>query len=170
MNVKAELVKGGQVLGSSFRKVSEVNSDTTKLEEEANEHDYKDNKRYNSNPDEVDPIVADLIKSIQSRQISIDNGASMIVGRIRVKFVEAIKSSSNSDEFSVGDFRYLDDVLFNDLRYVIASVIKFGSRGTMPFGHCLKMIVDTAKMINYFIPDRDYTRIKKILGAVYNEF
>ena len=96
----------------------------------------------------------------------------MIVGRIRVRFVNAIRNNKENSQFGyeISSFQYLDEVLFNDMTYIINSVMQFGSRGTIPLSYIMRMITDTANLIEYYIPEDDYTNIRNILGAVYNEF
>lgn len=123
-------------------------------------------------PNDVDPIVVGIIKSVKARQIPITSAASMIVGRIRVRFVNAIRNNKENSQFGyeITSFQYLDEVLFNDMTYIINSVMQFGSRGTIPLSYIMRMITDTANLIEYYIPEDDYTSIRNILGAVYNEF
>ena len=132
----------------------------------------KSKSNFSLNKNDVDPIVISIIKSVKGRQIPITSAASMIVGRIRVRFVNAIRNNKENSQFGyeIGSFQYLDEVLFNDMTYIINSVMQFGSRGTIPLSYIMRMITDTANLIEYYIPEDDYTNIRNILGAVYNEF
>lgn len=121
---------------------------------------------------DVDAIVVNTIRSLKGRGISIDRAASIITGRIRVKFVNAIRNHDQNSqfEFEIASFRYLDEILFNDLVEIIKSIMQFGSRSGLSMSQVMKMIIDTASLIEYYIPKEDCNDIRDILGVVYNEF
>ena len=120
----------------------------------------------------MDYIVINAYNSAAKFQIPIERAASIITGRIRVRFVEGIRNFVENDVhgFEVSNLQYLDEVLFNNLEYIVFSVMKFGSKGScITMAQCLKMIRDTAKMIDYKIDQNSYDEIEKILKVVYNE-
>lgn len=156
--------------GKNSSKDSQANEVTSNDQTQSTVTKSKSNFSLNKN--DVDPIVISIIKSVKGRQIPITSAASMIVGRIRVRFVNAIRNNKENSQFGyeISSFQYLDEVLFNDMTYIINSVMQFGSRGTIPLSYIMRMITDTANLIEYYIPEDDYTNIRNILGAVYNEF
>lgn len=160
----ASLVKGGQRLSGTDVKKSTILSNK-------NNQDSTSPKAQSSSG-EIDMIVLKTIEMYKARYISVDTFASMIVGRIRVRFVNAIRRNKENSEFGyeITSFKYLDEILFNDLVYVISTVAKYGKRGTLTISQVMRMITDTANVIEYYIPETDLNEIKNILGAVYDEF
>ena len=120
----------------------------------------------------VDYIAINAYNSAVTNRLSIDAAASIIVGRIRVKFVDGIRKHPENDpqEFDIKDLRYMDDILFDDLEYLIKSVIRFGSNGScIKINQCMRMIRDAANLIYYKISSTTYSEIESILKVVYNE-
>lgn len=120
----------------------------------------------------VDYIAVNAYNSAVTNRLSIDAAASIIVGRIRVKFVEGIRRHPENEpqEFDIASLRYMDDILFNDLEYLIKSVIRFGSNGAcIKINQCMRMIRDAANLIYYKINNTTYNEIEAILKVVYNE-
>lgn len=166
MGVQATFTKGNSVL-SGDKTIAEKLSSI-----DGNDVEKTSAQVIGGSTKEVDTIVVNTVKAVKGRMLAIDRAASIITGRIRVKFVSAIRShSSNSQfEYEIASFKYLDEILFDDLTDIIRSIIQFGSRSGISHGQVMKMIVDTAKLIEYFIPEEDYNDIRNILGVVYNEF
>lgn len=129
-------------------------------------------KKENQGPRELDMIVQRTINMLKTKHITLPVAANIIVGRIRVRFVNAIRRNKENSSFGyeITSFKYLDEILFNDLSYIICSTVQFGSAGSLSLNQVMKMIVDTSNVIEYYIPEDDYEDIKNILGAVYNEF
>lgn len=166
--IKASLSKGSKVLGGEGyeepKKPAFGNKDTKNTEKMAvvTTQGVKD----------VDMIVVNTIKSAKARILAPSVAASIITGRIRVKFVNAVRTNTDNAQFGyeIQSFKYLDDILFNDLQYIVQSIINFGSRSTLTLSQIMKMIVDTSNVIEYYIPEEDYNDIKNILGVLFNEF
>lgn len=121
---------------------------------------------------QVDFIVLNTYNATMLNKIPADKAASIIVGRIRVKFVEGIKTNPENEpvEFDIQSLKYLDDVLFEDLEYLIRSVLYFGTNGVcIKVSQCMKMIRDTANLIYYKLGQTAYNEIEGILKVVYNE-
>lgn len=166
--IKASLSKGNKVLGGEGYE---------EPKKEANNYkNVKDSEKTTvatvQGMKDVDMIVVNTIRSAKARILSPSISASIITGRIRVKFVDAVRKNTDNSQFGyeIQSFKYLDDILFNDLQYVIQSIINFGSRSTLTLNQIMKMIVDTSNVIEYYIPEEDYNDIKNILGVLFNEF
>lgn len=166
--VKASLSKGNKVLGGEGY-VDESKPVTTFK-------DSKDTEKMavvtTQGVKDVDMIVVNTIKSAKARILSPTIAASIITGRIRVKFVDAVRKNKENSPFGyeIQSFKYLDEILFNDLQYILQSIITFGSRSTLTLNQIVKMIVDTSNVIEYYIPEEDYNDIRNILGVLFNEF
>lgn len=120
----------------------------------------------------IDYIVVNAYNSAARMQIPTTRAASIITGRIRVKFTEGIKSLSDNavNGFDISSLKYLDEVLFDNLQYIITAVMQYGPKGsTITLSQCMKMIRDTANLIDYRLSQNSYDEIEKILKVVYNE-
>ena len=125
-----------------------------------------------SNNASIDFIVVNAYNSAARQQIPVTRAASIITGRIRVKFTEGIKSLSENavNGFDISSLKYLDEVLFDNMQYIVASVMHYGSKGSaITLSQCMKMIRDTANLIDYKLNQNSYEEIEKILKVVYNE-
>ena len=128
--------------------------------------DKKDDKQ------PVDYIVINAYNEAAKGRIPIQTAASIIVGRIRVCFIEGIAlfEGNGDPTFNVDAVRYVDEVLFNDLIYILTSVLRYGGKSAcLKRSQVLKMIRDTAKLIEYTIGEDYYNRIDSMLRVVYNE-
>ena len=121
---------------------------------------------------DVDMIVVNAINTLKAGRMSYKTAASIITGRIRVRFVNAIRRNKENSEFGyeITSFRYLDEILFNDLTYVLTTIFQWGSSGTLTLSQIMRMITDTSNVIEYYIPEEDLNDIRNILGVVYREF
>lgn len=119
-------------------------------------------------------VVSDVIAMARNRQIPIDRAASIITGRIRHTFVDAIRNNKeNTSEFGfeLDSFKYLDHIMFDDIISILESVMKFGSAYIpIKYNDIIKMITNTARMIEYYIPEKDYEIIRAALIEVYAAF
>lgn len=166
MPIKASLSRGGKVLGGAGYEPSNPTTNNTTGDTEkiavVTTQGVKD----------VDMIVVNIVKSAKARIVSAPTAASIITGRIRVRFVDAVRRNKENSQFGyeIQSFKYLDEILFDDLRYVIQSIISFGSKSTLTLNQIMKMITDTSNVIEYYIPEEDYNDIRNILGVLFNEF
>lgn len=165
MNVS--ITKGGKNLIEESRGF--IPSSPIKIKQQSTS---SDNTNQKSNNASIDYIVVNAYNSAARALIPVDKAASIITGRLRVKFVEGIKSFSENDvsEIDISSIKYLDEVLFNDLEYIICSVMRFTAKGScITLSQCMKMIRDTAKMVDYKIDQESYNEMEKIMKVVYNE-
>lgn len=129
-------------------------------------------ERGNDKQQPVDYIVINAYNEAAKGRIPLQTAASIIVGRIRVCFIEGIAlfEGNGDPTFNVDAVRYVDEVLFNDLIYILASVLRYGGKSAcLKRSQVLKMIRDTAKLIEYNINEDYYNRIDSMLKVVYNE-
>ena len=165
----ARIVKGNQDL-NTFKPVMAKDTDNKPNVDEiekVNHHNIDQQRKA-----QVDYIVLNTYNAAMLNKIPADKASSIIVGRIRVKFVEGIKTNPENEpvEFDIQSLRYLDDVLFSDLEYLIRSVLYFGTNGVcIKVSQCMKMIRDTANLIYYKLDQTSYNEIEGILKVVYNE-
>lgn len=162
---KAALTKGNRVLGGEGYEPDKKDASNNKYGEKVAAITAQGAK-------DVDMIVVNTIKAAKARILAPSIAASIVTGRIRVKFVDAVRKNTDNSQFGyeIQSFKYLDDILFNDLQYIVQSIINFGSRSSLTLNQIMKMIVDTSNVIEYYIPEEDYNDIKNILGVLYNEF
>ena len=166
-STKAALTRGNQVLSGNNKDVSIDTKDSSK--EESNIYVKTQTK---DGIKDVDMIVVNTINALKAGRMGIKNAASIITGRIRVRFVNAIRRNKENSEFGyeITSFKYLDEILFNDLTYVLSSIFQWGSSGTLTLPQIMRMITDTSNVIEYYIPEEDLNDIRNILGVVYREF
>ena len=129
-------------------------------------------ERGNDKQQPVDYIVINAYNEAAKGRIPLQTAASIIIGRIRVCFIEGIAlfEGNGDPTFNVDAVRYVDEVLFNDLIYILASVLRYGGKSAcLKRSQVLKMIRDTAKLIEYNISEDYYNRIDSMLKVVYNE-
>lgn len=120
----------------------------------------------------LDYIVVNAYNGALTQRITIDTAASIIVGRIRVKFIEGIKKchENGTVDMDIESLKYIDEVLFEDLEYIIKSVFHFGTKNAcIKLSQCMKMIRDAAALVQYQIDRNSYNEIESILKVVYNE-
>ena len=134
-SVKATIRRGDEVLSgegavikpSAQRRVIDNNErETTKKESQG--------------PRELDMIVHRTINMLKTKHITLPVAANIIVGRIRVRFVNAIRRNKENSSFGyeITSFKYLDEILFNDLSYIICSTVQFGSAGSLSLNQVMK--------------------------------
>lgn len=168
MGQKAALTRGGKVLSGNGKVVSTDDKSTSNKEESTG---YIKAQTKEGTKD-VDMIVVNTINTLKAGRMSYKTAASIITGRIRVRFVNAIRRNKENSEFGyeITSFRYLDEILFNDLTYVLTTIFQWGSSGTLTLSQIMRMITDTSNVIEYYIPEEDLNDIRNILGVVYREF
>lgn len=171
MASKAALVRGGQVLSGNSAIENKKKEELKGWESEEPSKEYVTVSTKSGNK-EVDMIVVNSIQMFKARRINPSVAASIITGRIRVRFVNAIRGNAENATFGyeVASFRYLDEILFNDLTYVLTTIFQYGSRGTLTLPQIMRMITDTSNIIEYYIPEDDLNDIRNILGVIYSEF
>ena len=162
---KASLTKGGKTLsGIDMETQAQPNKD-----EPSSEYVKISTKQGTK---DVDMIVVNTIRLLKAGRLNFKVAASIIVGRIRVRFVSAIRRNKENCkfEYEISSFRYLDEILFDDLAYILTTVFQYGSQGTLSVSQIMRVITDTSNVIEYYIPEDDLNDIRNILGAVYSEF
>ena len=163
--IKATLTKGGKpISGTGIEKVAQPEN-----AEPSSEY-VKVNTKQGTK--DVDMIVVNTIRMLKAGRLNYKVAASIIVGRIRVRFVNAIRRNKENSrfEYEISSFKYLDEILFDDLMYIITTVFQYSSQGTLSIPQVMRMITDTSNVIEYYIPEDDLNDIRNILGAVYSEF
>lgn len=166
---KAALTRGGQVIsGNSKVSVTSTKSSDTK-QDDTNAYVKAQTK---DGVKDVDMIVVNAINTMKAGRLNFKTAASIITGRIRVRFVNAIRRNKENSQFGyeITSFKYLDEILFNDLTYVLTTIFQWGSAGTLTLSQIMRMITDTSNVIEYYIPEEDLNDIRNILGVVYREF
>lgn len=119
----------------------------------------------------ADEALTNIISLVRRNGLPINTAANMIVGRIRSILILGIRAHSDQTMgFEIESFKYLDSILFDDLAILVESIIKYGSKNNIPMGNVIKMITDSASLIDYFIPDEDFTKIKNAVMEIYNAF
>lgn len=129
-------------------------------------------RRNTSGNNNLDYTAVNAYNSAVTGRLHLDAAASIIVGRIRVKFFNGIHgcSENGNQEFDISSLRYMDEILFNDLEYLIRSIIRFGGKGAcIKLSQCMRIIRDTAGLVSYKLDNEAYTDIENILRVIYNE-
>lgn len=171
-----QLVSGsdaGDIKSSVEEEKKSVPAGPQKVARDTEKPNFRFNTRAvdHAGEDSADSIVPNLIHLVRSGGIPIDRAASMIAGRIRFLFVSGIRKEEDQTlEFDAESFRYLDQLIFDPLSYLIESTIRFGSRNSIPLNNITKMIIDSAKIVDYRVPQPDLDKIRGILVEVYRAF
>lgn len=72
-----------------------------------------------------DSIVAICKKLIREKKLNADRAASIITGEIRTLFIRNLQK--NGEGINIEAIQYLDEILFDDMKYLIYSSLSFTS-------------------------------------------
>ena len=113
-----------------------------------------------------DPLCDDIVniyRFYREGRMNADMAASSIVNLIRVAFINGL--DKKDDAFGIESLIYMDNILFNSMRYLIASIFTYGSSNEV-IDMINRMIINTCSIIDYPLTDEGNNQIGKILTTI----
>lgn len=96
--------------------------------------------------------------------ITRETATGIITGLIRTMYILDLKDQGSS--FGLDDLRYLDGLIFNDIRSIVDSMLKFGSSPYF-IGVIIDIIITQSGNMDYRLDDKFYVAVKGILDQIW---
>lgn len=111
----------------------------------------------------VNPYVKDIYYMYTEGKIDAGTAGSCITGKIRSLFITGIEKGN--DTFDIESLKYFDNILFNDMKYLISSAFFYGSDDRL-----MRIITDNidnvCATVDYKLSDEMNGEIRDILISI----
>lgn len=113
------------------------------------------------------PVKSDMtqfINILKERRVPAEGIASSVVGKIRYMYIESLLTE---DKFDIETLKYLDSILFNNMIYLISSVIVYGGNPIIT-KHIKESIVEVCSIIDYDLSQEGLEQIYAVVDEICN--